>query len=351
VGAIADLFNPGTNEQSDAVRDLRTSYFYSGNYGVFLYGGTESLDYMDDSFFNSFYNADVNCDGIVGDYIEGLNEKELSADLEFATIIGHTEAAVTEDPSDGIVEAWSAQLANFYSDVPAETFWYVPDGAGIEIHTDLPNQIYLNILALDEADDYATAYQIAPDQTYTGYITPQATDAKYEGDYDAYRFELTEEVNLHVNLQTVPDYNIAVALLDAETEEFIDSLLINGAGQTITRPCAAGSYLLDVSGWPDANGDIIGYEFTVQTTKIEEPVALNENSPDAGPTYLYPNPASAFVRLEGVEQPTQIKMYDTRGALVKQLTVSENVIPVRDLASGLYTLRSQDNRVYRFVKQ
>lgn len=39
------------DEQSDALRDLRRNYFYSGNLGVFLHSGIEDYSVMDDSFF------------------------------------------------------------------------------------------------------------------------------------------------------------------------------------------------------------------------------------------------------------------------------------------------------------
>ncbi|RME17609.1 MAG: alpha/beta fold hydrolase, partial [Bacteroidetes bacterium] len=54
-------FSPLTPDgRSEAVRDLRTSYFYSNNPGVFLFGGLEDLGYMDDQLCCYFYNADVN---------------------------------------------------------------------------------------------------------------------------------------------------------------------------------------------------------------------------------------------------------------------------------------------------
>jgi pimeloyl-ACP methyl ester carboxylesterase len=350
-GAILDFINFAVDEQSDAVRDLRTSYTYSGNSGVFLYGGVESNDYMDDSFFNDFYNPDVNCNGVIGEKIIGLNEKPLFDDLDFATIIGRAEGDDIGEPGDGVVNFWSAQIKNFY-DLKAETFLYDSETIDLlEVHTELPGQTYHNILALDEPDDYATAYHVNYNQSYTGYVTHQATDAPYEADFDAYRFELTEEVNLQVSIQTVPDHDLALAVLDGETEEIIDTLLLTGTGETIIRPYEAGSYLLDISSWADPEGFVVEYGFIIKTTKVEEPVSIDESSPEADQLYLYPNPASTFVRLEGIDQPTRIKIYDMCGVLVGQQTTFEADISVQELADGVYTLRTQDNRVFRFIKQ
>ena len=68
-------------QRSDAVRDLRTSYFYSGDPGVFLFGGLESDGTLWDFLFQDFWNVDVNCNGQEGDLIVGLNQKLLPDDL------------------------------------------------------------------------------------------------------------------------------------------------------------------------------------------------------------------------------------------------------------------------------
>jgi pimeloyl-ACP methyl ester carboxylesterase len=350
-GAFVDFFRDGTDEQSDAVRDLRTSYYVSGNSGVFLSGGIESLDYMEDSRFNNFYNADVNCNGRVGEYVIGLNEKDLPVDLEYAAIIGVTEAALTIDDSDGVVEVWSAQLlANRYIDAPNETFWYEPAEAGFEIHTNLPKQTDLNIFALDEPDNYEVAYQVSPNTTYTGYFTPQAEDGDYEPDFDSYRFELEEEVELEISLSAETGMETFVTLLDGETEEVIDSLIFEDSGRTLTRRYSPGSYLIDIASFADSDGFVLEYTFTIQTTTVETVSANDPLAADKQPS-LYPNPATHFVRMP-ITQPTEVQVYDTQGKVVLQTTVNDDQLEVQYLPKGLYTLRTKEGgNTYHFIKQ
>ena len=99
---LGDLFGFDIEQRSDAVRDLRTSYFYSGEPGVFLFGGQEDDSAMWDFLFQDFWNVDINCNGQEGDAIVGLNQKPLPDDLEFAFITSY---------SDGVVSTFSSVFA------------------------------------------------------------------------------------------------------------------------------------------------------------------------------------------------------------------------------------------------
>ena len=66
---------------------------------------------------------------------------------------------------------------------------------------------------------------------------------------------------------------------------------------------------------------------------------------------LYPNPANSFIRIEGLEAESQVKIYNAMGVLVKVVnTNADEEIAIGDLASGFYIVRC-GNATLRFVKE
>ena len=102
------------DESSEAVRDLRRTYFYSGDSGVFLHGGIESASVMDDQLFGGFYNVDVNCNGVTGEYVNGLNDYALPLNVDYSCVIGNCSGCFYGG-GDGVVSLHSADLGNFYN--------------------------------------------------------------------------------------------------------------------------------------------------------------------------------------------------------------------------------------------
>ena len=66
---------------------------------------------------------------------------------------------------------------------------------------------------------------------------------------------------------------------------------------------------------------------------------------------LYPNPANDYVRLEGIEANSEVRIYNAMGALVKVVNANANEeIGISELSDGLYLLRC-GNATLRFVKK
>ena len=66
---------------------------------------------------------------------------------------------------------------------------------------------------------------------------------------------------------------------------------------------------------------------------------------------LYPNPANNYIRIEGLEANSEVKIFNAMGALVKVVNVNANEeIGISELSDGLYVLRC-DNAALRFVKK
>ncbi|MBA4849042.1 hypothetical protein [Emticicia sp. BO119] len=92
---------------SEAVRDLRTQY-YTGTNGVYLFGGLENASTMSPNLLTNYQNIDVNCNGIIGERILGLNKIPLPNDVTFISIVGNSTFLI-----DIVVTEFSQNLTNF----------------------------------------------------------------------------------------------------------------------------------------------------------------------------------------------------------------------------------------------
>lgn len=67
---------------------------------------------------------------------------------------------------------------------------------------------------------------------------------------------------------------------------------------------------------------------------------------------LYPNPANDKIHIEGFEGEHEIFIYNTTGALVRTATITDSQeIGVGDLPAGLYLVRIDQLRAFRFIKK
>ncbi|MDX2189459.1 MAG: alpha/beta fold hydrolase [Bacteroidota bacterium] len=211
---ISGLF--GIDESQESIRDLRYSYTYSGNSGVYLFGGTENLNYMWDRLLFDFYNADVNCNGIINENIIGLNSKVSPNDLYYSCAIG-TGAILG---GDGVVSTPRSNMTNYlFFQVPlafsADTFMVYDNSA--QFHTDLPNKTEINLKGLDEPSDPNLAYYIDTNKTYLGMATAQSGSTNgFHYDYDYYQFDMKPKNSLRVSM-TATGFGYAFAIFQGST--------------------------------------------------------------------------------------------------------------------------------------
>ena len=67
---------------------------------------------------------------------------------------------------------------------------------------------------------------------------------------------------------------------------------------------------------------------------------------------LYPNPANDILHIKGLEGQHEIKIYNALGMPVKVQSINgDDVIPVGDLAAGIYLIRINESRSLKFVKR
>jgi hypothetical protein len=179
---LSDIFGTA-NEASEAVRDLRSTYQYSGSSGVFLFGGTENSSTMND--WEDFYNLDVNCNGSTGNNVIGLNQKAIDSKVDFSCIIGdYVISPYYTGYGDLIVGSFEAQVKNYTQGLTSESFYVTAN------HGEIVTLISTIYESMDEPDDYERVYAIDTNTLYNAFFSEQAPDCAYSMDYDDFRFNI-----------------------------------------------------------------------------------------------------------------------------------------------------------------
>jgi pimeloyl-ACP methyl ester carboxylesterase len=248
------------NELGEATRDLRTSY-YSTNKGAYLFGGTESNTSIF-GFLSNFSNVDVNCNGILGDNIIGLNQKNLQNNLNYSCIIGDGNIL----GGDGVVSTYSANLKNFYA-LPIDTFvirqpFPYPYPTSKIWHSALIWQYEAVMKGLDESNEYNNSYSIDLNKTYFGLFTNQSATG-YTFDYDDYKISIQQSGILNVKLKNIPIGKCYFNLLNSsKTIIFSDST--NGHGYyEFKKNISPGVYYIELYAKPDNDSWYFPYALNV----------------------------------------------------------------------------------------
>lgn len=315
----------GIDEQSEAVRDLRESYFYSGNNGVFLYGGFEYHSVMDDALFSDFYNVDVNCNSKVAEQVPGLNKRGLPSDLEYSYIVGNIGLL-----TDGVV------------DVPSATFQTLYPAARMESitvdtrHDNLTQLSKLNLQMMDEPDDFSKAYEMPLNTTINGYITNQG-QSNYAGkDFDVYKLDFPSSgtgrlsfgnaghPDMTLSFRDVADTDIVYYETKGTWEEQQEDFISIEKGEL---------YLNIASDIDEALSDFPYYiHFDFFPDEITSTIDLVKND-----IKIYPNPTTGTITLQNAED---VAYYELTNLVGQQLVIrqkSTNQLHF-DLASGIYFL-------------
>lgn len=281
----ASGFFNGLDESSEAVRDLRTTYYYSFNQGAYVFGGTESNSYMWDRLLFNFYNVDVNCDGITGQYVTGLNSKYSPNDIYYSCSIGYKSGA----NDDGVVSNTSANMNYYLSFQPPLASFYAdtfaisgPSPLLNPLHSQMPNGIYfyINAKGLDEPYNSDLSYNISFDSLYYGTLTyPSLALAQYmTRDVDAYKVTTTLHGDLRIKISNIPVNDFIYAVTNISQTNTI-RVFTGGKGSidTTMKNIPPDDYYFFVSGAPTPNSLYFPYSyklsFTPVTSIVQQPIS------------------------------------------------------------------------------
>ena len=327
----------GIDEKSDAVRDLRRSYFYSGKSGVYLYGGTENNSTMNDFLISTFYNVDVNCNGVSGNLITGLNQKSIFADLDYACIVGKWILDITST-GDGVVDVKDAQLKNFYPALTSETF-NISSNSISRLHTRLTEYTSVNFQGLDEPDYFNLSYTVKPNTYYNGFITYQAPDAETQTDYDDYVFNVGQSQNVTITVDNINISDLGVSLFKSTNLQ--SAILSNRSTNrskftTNALYLTAGTYYLEVDG--NATTDSWKYPYNF---KINVPLTSPTVDVESLKISVYPNPASEIVNVklsDAAPSVSTLILTDLLGKTVfkQAITSIETELDISAIPLGIY---------------
>jgi hypothetical protein len=339
----------GLSEQSEAIRDLRTSYYYSKDKGVYLWGGSEiqNTTSMNDNKYG-FYNVDVNCNETNNEKIIGLNEKNIPADVDYACIVGKcTGCLISSEVGDGVVAAANADLKIIYPTASIHQFYYATYAA-TEIHTALPEQVIQNMQGLDEPNEFNLGYNIALETNYTGFTTVQSITGK--PDEDHYRFNIPVSGSLSVKVNKTDLTDLTLDIYDASYTKICPTVHSNGS--TIiyfTKDVAPGEYHLVFTNLPTNNSYLYPYNFILNNITT----GIAENT--TGNSFIYPNPVASVLNLyleNYGSMSGSIIITDCLGQEVMKVSNSPSM-DVSTLAKGVYFLKVNVNEqpeLIRFVK-
>jgi pimeloyl-ACP methyl ester carboxylesterase len=284
----------GMDDRSEAIRDLRTSYYYSGEAGRFLFGGVEiqnSSNMNDNLQLPDFYNVDVNCNGVTNENLLGLNQKTIDNLIDYSCIIGRKSG----EPTDGVVTEYSADFNNFYPSLAysAKLFYYSAFSL-TEVHVSLASQYYEILQGMDEPNVKELAYEINTDKNYIGFTTMQSTVNSTADDTDFYKFSITSNVNATISISNIVTSQINAEILDI-TGNLIGNTYSNSNSPVINfqQNLALGDYYLKISSLNPTNTNYTTpYQFAITTSVLGVNEFTNKN------IQYYPNPTKDRIYLE-----------------------------------------------------
>lgn len=337
-GSSMSTFFTGIDESSDAIRDLRRSYFYSSTPGTFLFGGFEKPSNMNDNIFG-FYNYDVTCNGIDSEIVVGINQKPIPNDLDFSAVIGDWSLDLF-GPGDGAVNCVQAQPKNYLL-ISSETFTLPVK------HTSLNDETKTVFEAFDEPDELFLAYGIKENKIYNGFLSIQASDGMYYNDYDTYKFIALTSGSINIAFGNLSIPNTMIRIYDAKTLNLIYNHTVSSL--TFLTPnlwLNNGEYYIEISGLGNLTSWQYPYNFKINTltipSSIEELTKINT-------LLVYPNPASNSIKLSLQHFDNtfvSIEIYNQLGEIVKELSNFNlnDFMQLNDISNGIYYIVVYNNK-------
>ncbi|WP_291106960.1 alpha/beta fold hydrolase [Flavobacterium sp. UBA6195] len=342
-------FFTSVSPQSEAIRDLKTTYYYSGEGSHFLFGGLEvqnSASMNDNSNSPDFFNSDINCNGILGENIQGLNQKPIDNLIDFSCVIGRiTNAFGSNVTTDGVVPEPSSNMNTYLTGLtyPAKLFYFNSGYDLIENHTELPGYPYQMMQGLDEPNFKELAYGIQTNKNYIGYTTVQNPTG---ADNDYFKFTVTDNVNAIVNVSSIVTSAMNGTILNSAGTAVGASQNNSGATISFTRTLAPGDYYLKLTSTNPTNTNYTTpYQFNITTTLSADDTSFES-------FVFYPNPVKDILNLENITL-SKATVYSVLGQLIETKTfenATSNTLDLSSLESGIYLIVLENDSQQKTIK-
>ncbi|WP_320814895.1 alpha/beta fold hydrolase [Flavobacterium sp.] len=324
----------GMETRSEALRDLKITYYYSGEPSRYLFGGVEvnNSSNMNEHLFGSdYWNIDVNCNGSIGNTIVGINQKPIDNLIDFSSVIGRVNGSST----DGVVTEAAARMENYFTGTgltyPIKYFYY--SALGIEVHTALPSQPYYVMQGLDEPNVKELAYKISTNTDYRGFTTVQASGTTIDDDF--YKFTVTDNVNAAVSVSSIVTSTMNATILNSTGTAIGASQNNTGSTINLIRILTPGDYFLKISSTTPTNTNYqTPYVFNIATT-------LGTNDNEFNSISYYPNPVKDILTIENYNY-SKASVYSILGQLLSvksnENNSSSSQINMSNYSNGIYIL-------------
>ena len=334
----------GIQTRSEAIRDLKTTYYYSGDQGRFLFGGMEvnnSSNMNEHLTGDDFYNYDVNCNGVIGENVQGLNQKPIDNLIDFSCVIGR----ITGGTTDGVVAEPSSNFNHYYPTLtyPAKLFYYVSGFDFIENHTELPGYPYQMMQGLDEPNVKELAYGIETNKNYIGYTTVQNPTG---ADNDYFKFTVADNVNAIVNVSSIVTSSMNGTILNSAGTAV--GAAQNNSGNTLsfTRVLTPGDYFLKLTSTNPTNTNYqTPYQFNITTTLSADDTSFES-------FVFYPNPVKDILHLDNISL-SKASVYSILGQLIEAKSfenTTSNALDLSSLESGIYLIVLENDSQQKTIK-
>lgn len=357
-GGYTGTNDPFTAGRTEAYRDLRKSYSYTGYDGVYLSGGIENSSIVKNVLLFPFYNVDINCNGIDEDntYVTGLNYKAWRSSLDYSYIVGVCTNCLLLQGNilgDGIVRIENANLSNFTNQTPLPTpkneFIYTAAQIGnIGLHSELPQAIQVNMQGLDEPNKYSLSYDIDFDETYKGFITQQPLDG-YTVDYDDYKFIMPYNGTFSISITNSFSNNLPFQILDSSYNVIYTNTTLPHATTGFSLTLTAGQHYLEFYATPTSSSYLYPYNFILSSNLSTETFDTNNS------LNLFPNPTSSKVYFDNtIDNFKKIIIYNYLGLEVVNTNFSSiadiQEVDMNNLTTGVYILKFSNEEKSKLIK-
>lgn len=246
-----------------------------------------------------------------------------------------TSYTLTADSNRNFRAEFSLQI-NYYQ-VSAQTS---PNGAGI-------------VSGLGAYQEYDTCHlEITPNEGYDFLMLKEgATIVSYE---PSYSFEVLSDRHFNA-VFALKEYQITLSA-NPEAGGMVSGSGTYTHGQTVYAIAVPNeNYIFEK--WTDAEGTFVtaNNQYVFEATEDVNLVAHFKSTESIDETYVndlffYPNPASDFINISGLEKEAEMTIYDLMGKIVLKTSVEsgDNMIDISNISNGTYII-AVDGKFNRIV--